>query len=156
MSILKILFFMKKLAYLVAVLLVLLSFSACTTYRKTIKETNVRVEFNSSDFELSEQVSASANSTKIFYIDFQRIFISKEGSIEGSAGINVANIPVIGNVISDRTANYALYELLKENPGYDVILYPQYEIKTVKPALGLGFLTTYTTVTVKARLGRLK
>lgn len=146
---------MKKIYFLGLILFVLV-ITSCTTYNKVIREPNVRVEFNKSDFVLSDQFTAEESSTKIFYIDFGRLFLSKSGDIVKHGSFNFANVPVIGNAIMDRTANYALYQLLKENPGYDVILYPQYEIKIVKPILGLGFLTTYTKVKVTARLGKLK
>ena len=146
---------MKKLNFL-GLILIVLAITSCTTYNKVIREPNVRVEFNKSDFVLSDQFTAEESSTKIFYIDFGRLFLSKSADIDKQGGFNFANVPVIGNAIMDRTANYALYQLLKENPGYDVILYPQYEIKRVKPILGLGFLTTYTKVKVTARLGKLK
>lgn len=44
---------------------------------------------------------------------------------------------------------------MDNNPGYDVIFYPQYETKVVKNILGLGFLSKITTVKTTARLGKL-
>jgi len=58
--------------------------------------------------------------------------------------------------MSNRTANYSLYELMYQNPGYDVVFYPQYETVKNKPFLGLGFLYNKTTVRTTARLGKLK
>lgn len=128
--------------------------SSCTTYNKSLKEPNVRVEFKKSDFTFSDQFTAEATSTKIFGIDFERLFTQRTGSVDASSiNINFANIPVIGNVIADKTANYALYELMVNNPGYDVILYPQYETKVIRP-IGLN-LFRITTVKVTARLGKL-
>lgn len=138
--------------------LVVLGLSSCTTMSKTMKEPNVRVDLNKSDFVLSEQVSAETSSTKIIGIDFSRLFLKKQGEVEVNSVsfVNIANIPVVGNLISDRTSSYALYELMQNNPGYDVVFYPQYEIKVVKPFLGIGFLTKTTYVKVTARLGKLK
>jgi hypothetical protein len=133
-----------------------LFFSSCTTLNRTIKEPNVRVELQKSDFSLSEQVSAEAKATKILGIDFERLFTKKTATSEGSSsGISLATLPVVGNVLSDKTANYALYELLEANKGYDVIFYPQYETKVVKPFLGIGFIMKTTTVKTTARLGKL-
>lgn len=85
------------------------------------------------------------------------MFKSKSGTVEnGSESINFANIPVIGSVMFDKTSNYALFELMSKNEGYDVVFYPQYEIKVLKPILGIGFLTKITTVKTTARLGKLK
>lgn len=130
--------------------------SSCTTVHRSMKEPNTRVNLNKSDFTLSEQVSAEATSTTILGIDFARLFVKKTGAVEGgAASISLASIPVIGNVVADQTADYALYNLMNENPGYDVVFYPQYETKVVKPIFGLGFLTKITTVKTTARLGKL-
>ncbi len=131
--------------------------SSCTTVNHTMKEPNTRVNLTKSDFSLSEQVTAEATSTKILGIDFARLFTQKAGTVENNTAneISLAVIPVIGNIVSDRTANYALYELMNTNAGYDVVFYPQYETKIIKPFLGLGFITKITTVKTTARLGKM-
>ena len=96
--------------------------SSCTSYRNTMREPNVRVELNKADFTLSDQVSATAETVRILGIDWARLFIKRTGHIDGGfTSISFANIPVIGNIVSDRTANYALYELMQDNPNYDVV-----------------------------------
>ena len=131
--------------------------SSCTTLDRSMREPNTRLNLTKSDFSISEQFSAEATSTKILSIDWERLFMSKTGTIQGgSASISIASIPVIGNLVSDKTANFALYELMNANPGYDVVLYPQYETKISKPALGISFIYTVTTVKATARLGKLK
>jgi len=148
---------LRKLSLVGFSLLILIAFSGCTAVNKTMREPNVRVELNMDNFELSGQVSAEASSTKILYIDWDRLTHSESASLEGGAmTINFAMIPVVGNVISDLTANYALYQLMINNPGYDVVFYPQFETVVEKPVLGIGFITTKTTVKVTARLGKLK
>ena len=137
------------------VLLLALTITSCTSINKSMKEPFTRVELQMEDFELSGQVTAEANSTRILGIDFSRLFTVRTGTIESQAvGFTIANIPVVGNIVMDPTANYALYELMKANPGYDVIFYPQYESKVVRP-LGIGIFST-STVKVTARLGKLK
>jgi hypothetical protein len=146
---------LKFLLQLTSVLLIGI-LSSCTTMNHSMREPNTRVDFQKEDFTLSEQVSAQASSTKIIGIDFARIFTSKTGTLGGGAiGISLASIPVLGNYAFDRTTNYSLYELMKANPGYDVVFYPQYETKIVKPILGIGFITKKTTVKTTARLGKL-
>ncbi|MCS6832046.1 MAG: hypothetical protein NZ521_00590 [Flammeovirgaceae bacterium] len=44
---------------------------------------------------------------------------------------------------------------MKNNPGYDAVFYPQYEVKVVRP-VGIGGLLKITTVKVTARLGKFK
>jgi len=134
--------------------------SSCTTTNKTMREPMTRVELERGDFDLSQQVTASAQSTKILFIDFSRLFNAETGSVNKdqtsfnfSAG-SMFNIPVIGDYIQDQTANYALYNLMQNNEGYDVVFYPQYKTKVQRP-IGLG-IYTITTVEVTARLGKFK
>ncbi len=136
---------------------VIAAFSNCTTYTHSMREPNTRLNLNKSDFSLSEQVSAKAKSVTVLGIDWARFFTQKTGTVDvdGSNSISWASIPVIGNIVSDRTANYSLYEMMIANPGYDVVFYPQYESKVLKPVLGIGFLTRITNVKTTARLGKL-
>lgn len=146
-----------KILKLMTAVIVTSTFFSCSTLNHSMREPNTRVNLNKSDFTLSDQVSAEAQTVKVIGIDWARIFTKKTGVVEGggAASISVASIPVIGNFISDKTANYSLYELMVNNPGYDVVFYPQYEIKVFKPVLGIGFLTKITTVKTTARLGKL-
>lgn len=148
-----------KYPFLKIVPLALLSLSmfSCASTNWSMREPNTKVIFNKSDFSLSEQVSEDASSVKILSIDWSRIFNRKTGTIEGGDAtiISLANIPVIGTVLSDKTANYALYKLMMTNPGYDVVFYPQYNTKVSKPFLGLGFIYKSTKVHTTARLGKL-
>ena len=139
------------------VIAVIAFFSSCTTFNHSMREPNTRVNLNKSDFTLSDQVSAEAQTVKIIGIDWARLFTKKTGNIDNGAAVSIslASVPVIGNYIADKTANYALYEMMSKNAGYDVVFYPQYETKVVKPILGIGFLTTITTVKTTARLGKL-
>lgn len=132
--------------------------SSCTSINKTMREPNARVEFEREDFTMSAQVSASATTTRILGIDWNRLTKKETGNVEGLAVglIDIASIPVIGSVLTDATSNYALYNLMSENPGYDVVFYPQYETKVERPIIGIGFLKTVTTVKVTARLGSIK
>ncbi|MFZ5939629.1 MAG: hypothetical protein ACOYXB_03560 [Bacteroidota bacterium] len=148
---------LRKLFLAGMVLVTLVAFTGCSSVYKTMREPNVRVELNMENFELSGQVSAEATSTKILGIDWQRLIHSESGSIEGSAmAINFAAIPVVGNFVVDMTSNYALYQLMMNNPGYDVVFYPQFETVVEKPIIGIGFFQKVTTVKVTARLGKLK
>lgn len=150
---------MKKLILTLSVATALI-FSSCTSINKSMREPNTRLNLEKKDFTLSEQVTGEATSTKIFGIDFQRLFLKETGShqndnVVAALPINIASIPVIGGFVYDATAGYALYDMMKKNPGYDVVLYPQYET-TVKRPIGLGFIYKITTVKSTARLGKLK
>jgi len=141
----------------VLIVITLISFSSCSSVQRSMREPATRVQLSKQDFTLSDQISAEAHSTQIFGIDWQRIFNQKTGLIHGPSTLwNFVSIPVIGNYISNQTANYALYELMYANPGYDVVFYPQYVTKKKRPFLGLGFIYNKTTVQTTARLGKLK
>ena len=139
-----------------AVIVSAILFSSCTAIDRTIREPNTRLQLTKSDFTISEQHSGEATTVQIIGIDWARLFMKRAANSEGSGGISVSSIPIIGNFLADRTANYALYEILQANPGYDVALYPQYETKVIRPILGIGFLTKVTTVKATTRLGKLK
>ncbi|MCX7697130.1 MAG: hypothetical protein N2Z72_05480 [Bacteroidales bacterium] len=144
---------MKKLIVFLSLLGFLVS---CTTISRIMREPQTRLELEREDLELSPQVTAEATTTKILGVDWARLFISKEASTEkdGFIPFSIVNIPVIGNVLLDKTANYALYELMEKNPGYDIVLYPQYEIKNLKP-VGIP-IVVITTAKVTARLAKIK
>lgn len=141
--------------------------ASCSTVNQSVREANILVELNKDDFEFSEQVIGEAETTQIFGIDFKRLFKKESGhTISTSVASDISteqkvllnsyfNLPVIGQVVGDKTASYALYSLFSANPGYDVIFYPQYKIEVRKP-IGLGFIVKKTKVEVKARMAKLK
>ncbi len=148
---------MKKTNILMAIVsLFLLVTTSCSTLNQSVREPNTRLNLTKSDFSLSEQVSGEATTTKILSIDWSRLFKKEMGTVDGPAsGISAASIPIIGGFISDKTSSYALYNMMKNNKGYDVVLYPQFETKVNRPILGLGFLFSKTYVKATARLGTL-
>ena len=143
---------MKKFT-LILVASVAMILTSCNVYTHSMREPNVRVDLTSADFELSEQFTAEAEVTKIFGVDWTRLFGDKEmGTAES---VNAVAIPVVGNLMVDKAASYAMYTLMKEHPGYDVVVYPQVEKHKNAPLLGTDIYST-TTVKVTARLGKLK
>jgi hypothetical protein len=147
----------KQIFNIIMFVAVIAAFSNCTTYNHSMREPNTRLNLTKSDFTLSDQVTAKAKSVTVLGIDWRRFFNAKTGSVDAdaSSSINWASIPVIGDIVGDRTASYSLYEMMNANPGYDVVFYPQYETKVFKPALGIGFLVRITNVKTTARLGKL-
>lgn len=141
--------------FLLFTLLSSLFFTSCSSVNQSMREPNSRLELVKSDFSLSDQVSATASTTTILGIDFKRLFNKKTGVVDGGS-ISLTSIPVIGNIFSDKTTNYALYELMQKNPNYDVVLYPQYETKVLRPFLGIGLIFKKSTVKATARLAQLK
>ncbi len=143
---------MKRFLFFIAVAIVFcLNFSSCNVSTNVMREPNIRFEFNSNDIELSEQFSADVTVTRILWIDWERL--CKNG-YDGYANKSVG-VPVLGSLVEDRAVNAALYKLMQEHPGYDVIVYPQYHKEEYKPVLG-SHLYSKTMVKVTARLGKLK
>ena len=142
---------MKKLALLLVCGITVLFMSSCHTYRHSMREPNAYVEYHAEDFILSEQVTGEASVTRVIGIDWAHLFGTKEIGDTPQFG---TVIPVVGVKLEDG-ANYALYNLMKKNPGYDVVIYPQVEVHRNAPILGTD-LYSKTTYKVTARLGKLK
>ena len=109
------------------------------------------VEYHAEDFNLSDQVTGEATVVRVLGIDWAHLFGTKEIGETSSVG---TVIPYIGMTIPTGS-NYALYNLMKKNPGYDVVVYPQVETYRHAPILGTD-LYSKTTYKVSARLGKLK
>ena len=118
-----------------------------------MREPNAYVEYHAEDFDLSEQVTGEATVVRVLGIDWQHLFGTKEIGATPSFG---TIIPYIGvNFTIPSGANYALYNLMQKNPGYDVVVYPQVESHRHAPVLGTDIYSK-TTYKVTARLGKLK
>ena len=162
---------MKKIIYF-SIFLISGLFTSCSTSNLAMRQPNNHIEFYKDDFEYSPQVTGEATSVKVFMIDWARLFngntgdVSGESTSEQSLNISVgaqlladpvvsvlsAVIPVLGEVSKGRVSNYALYDMMKKNPGYDVVIYPQYETKRFM----IPLINSKTTVKATARLGRIK
>lgn len=141
-----------RLKALLAAIGIVVAFGSCTTYTKTIREPNAYVRFKKDDFVFSNQVGGKAREVKVIGIDWRRFFKKSEGEVKP----NKVGIPIIGNnITTSKPASYALYNMLSDHPGYDVVFYPQYNAKVSKPVLGLGFIVKITDMNIKARLGKI-
>lgn len=79
--------------------------------------------------------------------------LASESSANPALGLfSIPNIPVIGNNQKGRMSAYALYNLMSENPGYDFVIYPQFETERFYVPL----FYSKRKVKVTARLGRIK
>lgn len=148
---------MKKILIPVALVATLLT--SCSTYHNSMREPNTRLELQKNDFTFSEQFTAEATTTRILGIDWERLFTKKYAEVKNDNGVaflsNVFAAPIIGNSVMDKTANYALYSIMQDHKGYDVVFYPQYETKVERPIL-FGFLMRKTTVKATTRLAKIK
>lgn len=136
-----------RILFIVCSLAILMS--SCMSASHSMKSVDNRIEFIKSDFDYSDQVSGEATQVKIFGIDWARLFDKKWGEISGSG--YTLEIPIIGSYLSRGVNSYAIFNMIKDNPGYDVVLYPQFESQITN----LIVIKT-TKVKVTARLGKIK
>ena len=146
--------------------------SSCSISNHSMKSPNYHIEFYKADFDYSPQVMSEAISVRILGVDWQRLFKWESGQINSDQFADkTQNIAISGNIIADpivgaistvipvlgdygkgKVSSYALYNLMKDNPGYDVVIYPQYETKK----LIIPIFYSKRTVKVTARLGKIK
>lgn len=142
---------MKKLGLFLMCGIAMLFMSSCHTYTHSMKTPNSYVEYHAEDFTLSDQVTGEATVVRVLGIDWKHLFGTKEIGETESVGTMV---PFIGMAIPTGS-NYALYNMMQKNPGYDVVIYPQVETYRHAPVLGTDIYSK-TTFKVTARLGKLK
>ena len=142
---------MKKLSMLLICGIALLFMSSCHTFRHSMREPNATVEYHAEDFILSDQVVGEATVYRVLGIDWIHLFGTKEIGDTPAFG---TVIPVVGVRLEDG-ANYALYQMMTKNQGYDVVIYPQVQTHRYAPVLGTD-IWSKTTYKVTARLGKLK
>jgi hypothetical protein len=141
---------MKALKVLAVFVVAAIAFSSCTTISHSMKEPGNYVEFKKDDFEFSKQVSGEATQVKLLqFLDVSRIFYKELGETVSPGG--GFQIPIIGGMLAKKVNMFALYNVMKDNPGYDVVFYPQFETKVVNV-----ILVKTTKVKVTCRLGKVK
>lgn len=163
-----------KTIYLLSLTFLILVFTSCSVSKLSMKQPNNHIEFYKNDFEYSPQVTGSATSVKILGVDWKRLFNNQSGVVDGesynqqkSANVQLAGepivtdmatvfisafIPVLGDYINNNDNHLALHDLMKKHPGYDIVIYPQFEIKKKYFPL----IYSKTEIKVKARLGKIK
>lgn len=135
---------MKNFKLIGLIAIIFIGLSSCQSLNHSMSAARTYVEFEKDDFSLSEKVEGEITQVKIIGIDWGRLFKKERADL---------NIPVIGHEINlKKVDQYALYKLIEENKGYDVVFYPTIK-KDTKSVLGLY---KKTTVSASARLGKLK
>ncbi|MCB9184152.1 MAG: hypothetical protein H6591_09555 [Flavobacteriales bacterium] len=134
---------MKKLkATILLPLAVVLLFSSCTVYTKTIAGTSVQtqIHFKMEDLEYIGDVSGTASQSFLF------------GVLPiGGRRFHVANIGNGGIIPNDRMTNNALYDALMQREDADFVL--PLSTSAVRDQMFLGHRTT---LTVRAKAFRIK
>lgn len=153
-------------------------FTSCKISRNSMREANYQLWLHHEDLDLSERITGSANQSKLLGIDFQRAFGKKKfeyggfgnlpsdptgSNVNGSVGagsilngdnalpINIFLNGVIGISSVSRVEQMAMYDLIRKNPGYDIVMFPVFQ--THKKWYVFG---SKTEVVCTAKLGKLK
>jgi hypothetical protein len=141
---------MKHLKFLPLVIIVVMTLSSCSSLSRSMREPLVRFDLNANDMELSDPVTGTATSVRILGIDWERLFSNSYAS---------TGVYVIGDIMNSAfsvvpgSKEFAIYDMIEKNPGWDFVVYPQYHTDTYHV---LGLLYSRSTTTVTARMGRLK
>lgn len=142
---------MKKIAFIFVGGMLLLA--SCSTSR-TMRDSNARLNLTPADLEISQPFTAEAKVVKVFGIDWKRLFRKDGGSIEGAPAtstMSLANLPIVGGFVQDKSQSYALSKLYQEHEGYDCVVFPKFVTVTK------NYVVFSTTVTkVESRLGKIK
>jgi hypothetical protein len=134
---------MKKLVFIVLVAAAFVV-TSCSTTLKSMQEPFVGFQFTADDIVLSEQVVGEATVTRVLKIDWARLFTNRFG---------VTTAPIIGATsMVSLDSMYAVYDLMEKHPGYDFVMYPQFESITE----GVPGIFEKTRIKVVARLGKMK
>lgn len=118
--------------------------ASCSSMKNSIREPEAYIKYDKEEFDYSEQLTGEATSVKIIGIDWKRLFSVEKGAISSSH--------VSGLAPKNKNEKLALYNLMAANPGYDFIVYPQYEVYTKAP--GMGIFYRKTEVKATARLAK--
>ena len=151
-------------------------FTSCQVNRRSMKESNYQIFLNKSDISYTEQKLGEAEQIKVLGIDWKRLFgkydlgglntlpnepLADNSLIQSNtsfvAGPNGSS-PVISSLTNivgltsntNKIENFALYDLITKNPGYDMIMFPQFEVRKKWYVFG-----SKTKVSVKARMAKI-
>jgi hypothetical protein len=156
----------------------LVLFSSCKINRNSMREANYQLWLHHEDLEFSERITGKASQSKFLGIDWQRTFGRKKfefggfgtlptdpttgntnGTVSGGGIINGQNTPAINVLLNgvigissvSRVEQMAMYDLIRQNPGYDLVMFPIFQ--THKNWYLFG---SKTEVVCTAKLGKLK
>lgn len=139
---------MKKLFFILTVVGSLVLSTSCTMKMNGMSDANTQLNLTADDVTFSEVKEAEATEKLILMVDWKRLFKKEVGEVRRRGGAGFS-LPIIGGSTSfTRAESYAIYKLLKENPGYDAVMYPQFSGQSK----GLAPFFIKTNVTVKAKL----
>lgn len=139
---------MKKISFIVAAVLIALLSGSCMSTHSSILSSTPQIQLKPENLDITTHKEASAVTMRILGVDWERLTSKRSASMRGTVYSSFTSF--------DRTDEYAIYNLLKQNEGYDMVLYPKFDKVVRKPVLGIGVICTITEVKVSARMAKLK
>ena len=145
---------LKNIFPIILLAIVGLATSSCSVSKQTFKAPNSQIEFYKADFEYSTQVKAEATTVRVLCINWHKLFNRENGKRNSDPIISglTPYVPVLGDTGYGKVSSYALYTLMHEHPGYDVVIQPNYKTKRFI----IPLIYAKRTVEVSARLGKIK
>lgn len=143
-----------------------------------MREANYQLWLHHEDLDLSERITGKASQSKFLGVDWQRTFGKgrfefggfgdlphdpTSPNINGAIGLNTfagenefsaVNVilnGVIGITSVSRVEQMAMYDLIRQNPGYDLVMFPIFQTNKK-----WYFFGSKTEVVCTAKLGKLK
>ena len=117
--------------------------ASCSSLKNSMIEPEAYIQYDKEEFDYSPQVTGEATVVKILMVDWSRLFSTQKGEVSS------ASSSLFGLSPNSDEEHYALHNLMSNNPGYDFIVYPQYEISTKAPGLGLFYKKTQVKATAR-------
>lgn len=154
----------------------LLFLSSCNVSRNSMREANYQLWLHHEDLAYSSQLTGKAEQTKVLFLDFERLLGKKKweygnfGDLPSDPFGSNVNVNASGSVINNadavigavingvigvssvsRVEQMAMYDLMRQNPGYDMVMFPQFTSRRKWFIVG-----SKTEVVCKAKLATLK
>lgn len=138
---------MKILKYIQLVVIgsAALLLASCSSM-KTMIEPEAYIRYDKEEFDYTDQVMGEATSVKILMVDWKRLFSTQTGKVSS------ASSSISGLLPGNKLEGYALHNLISSNPGYDIIVYPQYEVSKKAPGLGIFYQKNHAKATARMAL----
>ena len=139
---------------IILLVIVALATSSCSVSKQTFKAPNSQIEFYKADFEYSCQLKAEATTVRVLGINWNKLFNRENGKRNSDPIVSGLSpyVPVLGDTGYGKVSSYALYTLMHEYPGYDVVIQPNYKTKRFI----IPLIYSKRSVEVTARLGKIK
>lgn len=124
---------MKKSIIVMTVIAASFLFGACTSTSINspgASKPDTKLNFNKADIKVGPAVTGEATHTKLFGINFARLFTSFKGNVDDGSSVAASSIPVIGGLLAPAACTEATFNALQKAPEADFLMSPRVENKS--------------------------